>query len=62
MANELIKKYVGKKCIVTTGSFGSSVTGQISAVEDNWIEINTKKGPQLVNADYITNITEIPVK
>lgn len=62
MANELIKKYVGKQCVVTTGSFGSSATGQILAIEDNWIEINTKKGPQLINTDFVTNITEIPVK
>ena len=62
MANELIKKYIGKNCIVATTSFSCPVNGQILAVEDNWIEINTKKGPQLVNADFVTNITEIPVK
>jgi hypothetical protein len=62
MANELIKKYVGKTCVVYTGSFGSSVKGEVSAVEDNWIEIATQKGAQLVNADFVTNITEIPAK
>lgn len=62
MANDLLKRYVGKKCIVTTGSFSESVNGQISAVEDNWIEVITKKGSQLVNADFVTKIVEIPVK
>ena len=62
MANELIKKYIGKTCAVYTGSFGSSVNGLITAVEDNWIEVETKKGAQLVNADYVTNITENPIK
>jgi hypothetical protein len=62
MANELIKKYMGKTCIVTTGSFGSSVNGLISAVEDNWIEVETKKGAQLINTDFVTNITELQNK
>jgi hypothetical protein len=59
MVNELVKKYIGKNCIVATGSFGTAVTGEITAVEDNWIEVNTKKGARLLNADYVTNITEV---
>ena len=35
MTNELLKKYLGCQCIVSTGSFGSTVTGVISAIEDN---------------------------
>ena len=62
MANELIKKYIGKKCIISTGSFGDSVTGEITDVAENWIEVNTKKGSRLLNADYVTNIAEIPSK
>lgn len=62
IVNELIKKYIGKNCIVSTGSFGGTVRGHISAVEDNWIEINTKKGFQLINAEFITNISEVPAK
>jgi len=56
MANELLKKYLGRRCAVSTGSFGSTVTGVITAVEDNWVEVVTNKGPQLLNADYVTNI------
>lgn len=62
MANELIKKYIGKNCVISTGTFGSAASGEITAVEDNWIEINTKKGAQVINIDFITNITEIPSK
>ena len=45
MTNELLKKYMGKTCTVSTGSFGTTVTGEISAVEDNWVEVTTSKGP-----------------
>lgn len=57
MTNELLKKYVGSRCVVSTGSFGTSVTGVISTVEDNWMEVTTNKGPRLINVDYITNIS-----
>lgn len=62
MTNELLKKYIGARCAVSTGSFGSSVTGVITALEDNWIEVTTGKGPRLLNADYVTNITQIAPK
>jgi hypothetical protein len=60
MSNELVKKYIGKICIVSTGSFGTTVKGQIAAVEDNWIEVTGKKGSQILNLDYITNINPFP--
>ncbi|WP_312643683.1 hypothetical protein [Hydrogenoanaerobacterium sp.] len=56
MTNELIRKYIGKTCLISTGSFGSSVSGEILDVVENWIEVKTKKGSQLLNADYVTNI------
>lgn len=57
VTNELLKKYIGSRCVVSTGSFGTSVTGVINTVEDNWIEVSTNKGSRLINADYITNIS-----
>jgi hypothetical protein len=62
MTNDLIKKYTGKHCAISTGAFGNSVAGTIISVEDNWVEVSTKKGSRLVNADYITDIAEIPAK
>ncbi|MTI68428.1 MAG: hypothetical protein FH753_17750 [Firmicutes bacterium] len=56
MANDVIKKYIGKKCKITTGSFGTTVAGKIVEVKDNWIEVETKKGKELINADFIQNI------
>lgn len=56
MTNEIIKRYIGKNCKIYTGSFGTSVTGKITNVEDNWLEVKTKKGIELINADFIYNI------
>jgi hypothetical protein len=56
MTNELIKKYLGKKCKVYSGSFGASVEGELKELEDNWLEVSTSKGVELVNIDFIQNI------
>ncbi len=56
MLNELIKKYIGKKCLITTGSFGTSVKGIIIDVNENWVELETKKGKELINAEFVQSI------
>jgi len=56
MTNKLIKKYLGKKCKVYSGSFGTSVKGKLKELEDNWLEVETSKGVELVNIDFIQNI------
>ena len=56
MTNEVIKKYIGKTCKISTGSFGTNVIGKIIDVNENWIEVETKKGNELINADYIQSI------
>jgi len=56
MTNELLNKYIGKNCLITTGSFGTNVKGKIISVNDNWIEVETKKGIELVNAEFIQSI------
>ena len=56
MTNEVIKKYVGKKCNIFTGSYGTNIKGKIIAVNENWIEVETKKGSELVNAEFIQSI------
>lgn len=55
--NELIKAYIGKKCIITFFG-GTAMDGIICEVSDKWIEIENKKGKQLVNADFIEKIEE----
>ena len=56
MTNEIIKKYMGKYCKITTGSMGTTVAGKIRDVNENWIEVETKKGNELVNADFVQSI------
>ncbi len=56
MVNELIKKYIGKSCKISGGSFGTSITGKILQVHENWIEVETKKGVELVNAEFVQSI------
>ena len=62
MTNELLCKYIGKQCIVSTGSFGGSVNGIITSIMENWIEIENAKGSQLLNADFVTNISVVKPK
>lgn len=56
--SEYLKKYIGKKCFISTGSFGSSFTGKIVAVEDKWVELETKEGKpiEVVNLDFVQRI------
>lgn len=56
MTNEIIKIYVGKNCKISMGSFGATAIGEIINVNENWIEIETKKGKELINADFIQSI------
>jgi len=56
MTNEVIKKYIGENCKISSGSLGINVVGVITDVNENWIEVETKKGKELINADYIQSI------
>jgi predicted secreted protein len=54
--HELIKKFIGKVCKITTGSYGTTTSGKIIDVKENWIELETQKGIELMNADFVQNI------
>jgi len=56
MTNDVLKKYIGKKCMISTGSFGTNISGKIINVNENWIEVETRKGNQLINAEYVQSI------
>ena len=56
--NEIIKQFKDKECLVYTMS--SQVSGVITAVCDNWIEIDSGKEKSVVNIDYIMRIREYP--
>lgn len=56
MNNELISKYIGKNCKISTGTYGTTVVGKIISINENWIEVETKKGIELINAEFIQSI------
>ncbi len=62
--NELILKFIGKKCIIATmsNSLGGSVTGVIKEIREGWIEVETQNGQtDIINVDYIVRIREYPL-
>ena len=62
--NELIYKFIGKKCIIATmsNSLGGSVTGVIKEIRDGWVEVEMPNGQtDIINTDYIVRIREYPV-
>jgi len=56
MTNEVLRKYIGNECKISTGSLGTTVVGEILDVNENWLEVETKKGKELINADFIQSI------
>ncbi len=56
MNNELLIKFKGKEVKISTGSFGVNVVGTIVEINDNWVEVQTKKGHELLNADFIQSV------
>ena len=58
--NELIKAYIGKEVIISTGF--PSVDGTLVKVEDNWALLETKAGNKTVNLEYISIVQEYPRK
>ncbi len=56
LSHEMIKKYIGKVCKITTGSYGSTTSGKVLDVKENWIELETRKGIELMNAEFVQNI------
>lgn len=56
MTNELLKKYIGNNCHISTGTFGINIVGKIIEVNEKWIEVETKKGSELINSEYIQSI------
>ena len=53
MTNELLHQYTGKQCKIYSGSYGSTVKGKIIQINENWIEVETASGRQIVNAEFV---------
>lgn len=59
--NDLINSLIGKECIMYNSQY-SGVKGTLTKHCDNWVEVTTKEGVQLINIDYISRIQEYPLK
>ena len=55
----LILNYIGKECVLTIPNQGS-VAGVIKQIKENWVEIETAEGLEVVNLDYISRVREYP--
>lgn len=57
MTNELVKRLVGKRCTISTGSMGSTFKkAKILNVVDNWISVEINGREDLINSDYVQYI------
>jgi transcription elongation factor len=56
MTNELLQTYIGKRCRISSGSYATSAKGVIREVNDNWIEVETSQGRELINAEFVQSI------
>ncbi len=54
MTNDIVLKYVGKVCVMSFGN--RNITGKILEVNNNWAEVETKKGREVLNLDYVQSI------
>ncbi len=37
-------------------AFGTSLLGKIIEINENWIEVETKKGIEIINSDYVQSV------
>lgn len=42
--------------LLNSGSFGTNIKGEIIDVSENWLEVATKKGKELINAEFVQSI------
>lgn len=63
MTNELLKNFIGRKCLVM---FYNTMGGEQVVVEEvceNRMKVTQKNGAQkILNIDYLYSVTEIPEK
>lgn len=55
---DLVKKYIGKECIIYT--INTQLTGTIKEVADGWLSVDTGTDTDVVNIDYVIRIRQYP--
>lgn len=53
----LLEQYIGKDCVVTLFNEVGAIKGKLMNGDSQWLQIETKKGIQLINRNMIRNIT-----
>lgn len=59
MSGDMLKVFIGKDCVVYT--IDKYVSGIIEQINDNWLNIKTQDGLEMLNIDYIVRVKEHPV-
>ena len=55
----MVEAYIGKDCIVYTLN-NAQISGYVREVRDGWLRVDTAKGSDVINLDYIIRIREYP--
>lgn len=53
---KLILMKIRKRNDANVMTMEAIIEGKIMAVNENWIELETKKGKELINSDFVQNI------
>lgn len=59
MNSDMLKVFVGKDCVVYT--VDKYVSGVIEQINDNWLNIKTQDGLEMLNIEYIVRVKEYPL-
>lgn len=63
MSNEILKKFIGKKCSIMSYNSGFGETVTVDDVSENWVSVTVKDGSvKAMNIDYIISVSEVPEK
>lgn len=63
MSNEILKKFIGKKCSIMSYNSGFGETVTVDDVSENWVSVTVKDGSvKAINIDYIISVSEIVEK
>lgn len=53
----LLEQYMGKDCVVSLFNEVGAIKGKLMDGDAQWLQVETKKGTQLINRNMIRNIT-----
>lgn len=59
MSNEILKKFIGKKCSIMSYNSGFGETVTVDDVSENWVSVTARDGTvKVINVDYIVSVSE----